>query len=452
MKLTDLNRDGGIGANSTLLRIGDLNILVDSGLNPKKRGRDAIPDLAKIQEVQLDLILITHCHLDHIGSLPVVMREHPDTPVMMSSSSRIIIERMLHNSASVMMRQKDEENIPDYPLFTHGEIERLSSRMIGIPFGHAKKFRGNRDEIEVVLHRAGHVAGACGVELRHKERQIFVTGDVLFEDQRTLPGAEFPSGHFDTLITETTRGATDSSLHRKRPDEINRLVESINDTIKRGGSFLIPIFALGRMQEILTVMNDARKFGKLVDCPIYASGLGMALAEYFDEIRRKTKGVDFNLKVIKELKAKPLPRNLAPGKDPQKNALYIISSGMLVEKTPSYTLASGLVGHARNTIGFVGYCDPDTPGGKLLATKHGESFLFEKANVKTKIKAQIDRFSLSGHADREDLLEFALQAKPRSIILTHGDQPARDWFTQQFAENLPDTQVFDPVPGTEYEV
>ena len=166
----------------------------------------------------------------------------------------------------------------------------------------------------------------------------------------------------------------------------------------------MPIFALGRMQEILTVMNDARKFGKLVDCPIYASGLGMALAEYFDEIRRKTKGVDFNLKCIKELKAKPLPRNLTPGKDPQQNALYIISSGMLVEKTPSYTLASGLVGHARNTIGFVGYCDPDTPGGKLLATKHGESFLFEKANVKAKIKSQIDRFSLSGHADREDLL------------------------------------------------
>ena len=452
MKLTDLNRDGGIGANASLLQIGDMRILVDCGLNPKKKGLLAIPDLNQIREQPLDLIIITHCHLDHIGSVPVVMREHPDTPVIMTSSSRILIERMLHNSASVMKRQKEEEDIPDYPLFTHGEIDRLSSRFIGLHFGVAKKFRGNRDEIEVILHRAGHVAGACGVELRHKERQIFITGDVLFEDQRTLPGAEFPAGHFDTLIVETTRGDTDSSLHKRRPEEINRLIDSINDTIERGGSFLMPIFALGRMQEILTVMHDARKFGKLVDCPIFASGLGMDLADYFDEIRRKTNHVNFNRNVIRELRAKPLPRNLDAGKDPKQNALYIISSGMLVEKTPSYTLASGLVGHARNTIGFVGYCDPTTPGGKLLATKHGESFLFEKAHVRTKIKAQIDRFSLSGHADREDLLEFALQAKPRSIILTHGDQPARDWFTQQFAEHIPNTTVIDPVPGKEYEV
>jgi len=249
---------------------------------------------------------------------------------------------------------------------------------------------------------------------------------------------------------ETTRGDTESAATSRRGDEIARLITSINDTIQRGGSFLMPIFALGRMQEILTVLHDARKFGKLVDCPIFASGLGMDLADYFDEISRKTKHIQFSRGVIKDLKAKPLPRNIPAGKDQIQNALYIVSSGMLVEKTPSYTLASGLVGHTRNTIGFVGYCDPDTPGGKLVATKHGESFLFEAAQVKTKIKAKIERFELSGHADREDLLEFAVQAEPRSIVLTHGDQPARDWFVQQFAEKLPKTTVLDPVPGQEY--
>jgi Cft2 family RNA processing exonuclease len=352
----------------------------------------------------------------------------------------------------VMKRQKEDQNIPDYPLFTHGEVERYAGRMTGLAFGHAKKFRGNRDEIEVILHPAGHVAGAAGVELRHKHRQIFITGDVQFENQRTLPGAKFPSGHFDTLIMETTRGDTESLNSRTRGEELNRLVEAINDTIKRGGSFLIPIFALGRMQEILTVIHDARKFGKLVDCPIFASGLGMDLADYFDEISRKTKHIQFNRGIIKELHANPLPRKIPAGIDPQQNALYIVSSGMLVENTPSYTLASGLVGHNRNTIGFVGYCDPDTPGGKLLAAKTGDTFLFEKANVKAKLKARIDRFELSGHADREDLLEFAMQATPRSIVLTHGDQPARDWFIQQFAEQIPKTKVIDPTPGTEYQV
>ncbi len=452
MKLTDLNRDGGIGANSLFIQLGDLNILVDCGLNPKKVGRAATPDLSRLRDKTLDLIIITHCHLDHIGSLPVAMREHPDTPVIMTTSSRMLIERMLHNSANVMMRQKEEDDIPDYPLFTHEEIDRCGKRLTGLPFGHAKKFRGLKDEIEVTFHHAGHVAGAAAVELRHKHRAIFITGDVLFTDQRTLKGAKFPAGHYDTLIMETTRGTTERPANKGRTEEMTRLVASINDTIQRGGSFLIPVFALGRMQEVLAILHDARKFGKLVECPIFASGLGMDLADYFDEISRKTNHLQFNRGIIKDLKIKPTPRKLTPGEDPQQNALYIVSSGMLVERTPSYTLASGFLGHARNTIGFVGYCDPDTPGGKLLAAKTGDTFVFETAHVKAKIKAHVERFELSGHADREELLEFAVQTEARSIVLTHGDPPARAWFAEQLAELAPKSKVLDPVPLQTYQV
>jgi len=304
----------------------------------------------------------------------------------------------------------------------------------------------------VVLHPAGHVAGAAAIEIRHKHRAIFFTGDVLFENQRTLPGAKFPAGHFDTVVMETTRGTTERHPDKTRGHEMARLVASINDTIQKGGSFLIPVFALGRMQEILSIIHDARKFRRLVECPIYGSGLGMDLVDYFDEISRKTKHIQFNRGMVKDLKVRPLPRVLTPGEDPQQNALYIISSGMLVERTPSYTLASGLLGHARNTIGFVGYCDPDTPGGVLLASKPGDTFLFKTANVKTKIKARVERFELSGHADREELLQFAVQTDARSIVLTHGDPEARKWFAAQLAEKLPTAQVLDPVPLKQYQV
>ena len=206
------------------------------------------------------------------------------------------------------------------------------------------------------------------------------------------------------------------------------------------------------MQEIMAILHDARKFDRLAECPIFVSGLGMDLADYFDEITRKTKHLNFNRGIIKDLKIKPTPRKLVPGEDPKQNALYIISSGMLVERTPSYTLASGLLGHARNTIGFVGYCDPETPGGELIAAKSGDDFVFKTANVKTKIKARVERFSLSGHADREELLEFAVQTGARSIVLTHGDQPARDWFSQQLAILAPKSTVLDPVPLKEYQV
>jgi Cft2 family RNA processing exonuclease len=206
------------------------------------------------------------------------------------------------------------------------------------------------------------------------------------------------------------------------------------------------------MQEILAIVHDARKFGRIVECPIFASGLGMDIADFFDEINRKTRHVQFTRSIVKDLKIRPTPRKLNAGEDPQQNALYIVSSGMMVENTPSYVLASGLAAHARNSIGFVGYCDPDTPGGQLLAAKPGDTFVFEKIHVKTKLKARVEKFELSGHADREELLEFAVQTGARSIVLTHGDPPARAWFAEELARQAPKSKVIDPVPLKVYQI
>lgn len=452
MKLIDLNRDGGIGANSFYIQLGELKILVDCGLHPKKVGRIAAPDFRPLRGVTLDLVIITHCHLDHIGSLPILLREQPQVPVIMTQPSRMLIERMLHNSASVMERQRTEDNILDYPLFTHAEIDRHAGRFTPLPYGHAKRFHGARDEIEIIFHQAGHVAGAAGVEIHHKQRKLFFTGDVQFEAQRTCPAAKFPIDHFDTLVTETTRGSTERPPGKERVNEVARLITTINETIQRGGSMLIPTFALGRMQEILSILHDARKFGRVVDCPIYASGLGVDLCDYYDDIARKTKQVTFTRQILKDLKIRSLPRKLEPGRLPAESALYVISSGMVVEHTPSYIIAAGLAGQARHTLGFVGYCDPDTPGGRLLATKPGDTVLFDKVNVKTKLKAHVERFELSGHADRDELVDFAAHCHPRVIVLTHGDPPARAWMAKALDQKLSKTKVIDPTPLQPYQV
>jgi Cft2 family RNA processing exonuclease len=364
----------------------------------------------------------------------------------------MIVERMMHNSANVMRRQTAEGQTKDEPHFTHEDVDQIAPRLTGLAFNHPKRFTKGSDEVEITLHPAGHVAGAAAVEIRHKHRHIFVTGDVLFEDQRVVKGARFPAGHFDTLITETTRGTTERPEGKERINEVARLINCINDTIQNGGSCLIPVFALGRMQELLAIFHDARRFGKLVDCPIFTSGLGLDLCDYFDEISRKTKHVQFSRGILKDLRSKPIPRRLEPGVDPRQRAIYLVSSGMLVENTPSYTLASGLLGHARNTIAFVGYCDPETPGGKLQQSKHGDTFVFETLHMQTKIAAKVERFELSGHADREELLQFAVQTQARSIVLAHGEPAARAWFQRELEARLPNSKIIDPVPGQVYEV
>ena len=452
MKLIDLNADGGIGANSLYLQLGDFHLVIDSGLHPKKVGRQAAPNLSPLQGVKLDLIIITHCHLDHIGSLPLLMRNQPNTPVIMSQPSHMLIERMLHNSANVMAREREEKGIADYPLFTHEEIDRCVPRMYALPFSPPRKFSGARDEIEFTFHPAGHIPGAAGVEIIHKHRRIFVTGDVLFNVQRILDGAKFPKGKFDTLITETTHGATEKPPGHERSQEMIRLIDTINATIQRGGSVLIPVFALGRMQEIMAILHDARKFNRLADAQIFVSGLGMDIADYFDQICKKTGLVHFTRSILKELKVKKSPRELKPGKEPPEQGIYVVSSGMVVANTPSYLLASCLVGNAKHSLCFVGYCDPDTPGGHLLAAKNGDQFLFEELNIKTRVRAHIERFEFSGHASRDELLNYALKCDPRSIVLTHGDPPARAWFAEQLKERLPTAKVLDPVPLQVYQV
>jgi Cft2 family RNA processing exonuclease len=452
MKIIDLNRDGGIGANSFYCQIGDFHFVIDSGLHPKKVGRLAAPDLSPIKDVRLDVIFITHCHLDHIGSLPLLMRAQPNTPVVMTHPSFMLIERMLHNSANVMVRERAEKNIPDYPLFSHEEIDRMAPRLHPQAFGSPKKFSGAHDEIEFTFHPAGHIPGAAGLEIVHKHRRIFFTGDVLFQTQRILGPAKFPRAHFDTLITETTRGNTERTPGHSRSAEVIRLIETINTTIKRGGSVLIPVFALGRMQEIMAILHDARKFNRLVDAPIFASGLGLDICDYFDDITKKTGLVHFTRTILKDLKVKKAPREMIPGKPPAVQGIYVVSSGMVVEKTPSYALAAGLAGNAKNSLCFVGYCDTETAGGRLLAARHGDDFLFEAANFKTKLRAHIERFELSGHADREEILDYAVACNPRSIVLTHGDPPARAWFAEQLALQLPKAKILDPVPLKSYKV
>jgi Cft2 family RNA processing exonuclease len=156
--------------------------------------------------------------------------------------------------------------------------------------------------------------------------------------------------------------------------------------------------------------------------------------------------------MIQDLGIRTIREPLTPGKTPKKQAIYILSSGMLVEKTPSYAAAAALAGDHRHSFCFVGYCDPATPGGELLATAPGEPFSFKSLDYTTPLNAHVERFDLSGHADRTELVDFARNMDPRAIVLTHGEPAARDWFIDELAETLPKTQVIDPIPGETFSI
>ena len=451
MKITDLNTAQDIGSNCLLVEIAGFHILVDAGMHPKKEGAAALPRLNNLPP--LDFVILTHCHLDHLGSLPVVVRKQPRVEVLCSPASAIIAKRILRNSVNVMTRQRDESGIKEYPLFTYGELDAVERALRPVPLLTPRSFYGqDGSEITVTLYPSGHVAGAVGCLIEHKHRKIFFTGDVLFHDQETVPGAQFPDFPIDTLVTETTHGSTPAQEDITRASETTRLLNSINATITRGGSVLLPVFAFGRMHEMLTLLHNARRNGTLLPCPVFCSGLGVDLADYLDLMTRKAAGfVNFRRRILHDMKVQPLNQRFTPpGFDLPEKGIYLLSSGMLVERTPAWRVAANLLDHAHNSICFVGYCDPDTPGGRLLARKHGDTFLFHALDYIAKIRASVEKYYFSGHASRDDLMAFAKRCDPRAIVITHGDPPAREWFEEELAIEIPGAKVTNPEPGREY--
>lgn len=443
--LTDLNVQGGIGANCLLLRLGPFHFVIDTGLHPKETGPAALPSFARLRNKDIDLIFVTHCHLDHLAALPVLLRDHPKTQVIMSYDSFQIYKRLLKNSCNVMERQMEESGGKTQPLYSFRDIRAASRQIVPMGIGIERNYQSfYGDRITFSLHSAGHIPGAVGILFEYQKRKIFHTSDVLFQDTPMLDGANFPEVQMDALILETTRGQTERLIDTTRETETTRLIDCMRSTLAQGGSVLIPVFALGRMQELLTVFLAARRSGELSRYPIYVSGLGIDLLNGFDKIARNNPNLRVRKEVMQDLGAEKLPQSHRPGQNGP--AIYLLSSGMMTENTPSYTAAAELLGSPHNTICFVGYCDPDTPGGKLQQARPGSNFLFKAIGKKVPMAAKIERFDLSSHADREELLAFAIARKPRYIVLTHGDPEARTWFREQLGQQLPKCTIIDPAP------
>lgn len=445
MEIIDLNAAGGIGANCMALRLGDFTLVIDAGLHPKEKGYAALPSLEKIQDLPIDLVFLTHTHLDHLGALPVLLKNHPTVPVVTSEDSFTLFKRLLHNSSNLMERQITEGTFHGSRLYSHGDISRIARQVIPVKVSMPRHFSSDSgDRLTFTLYSSGHIPGAVGILLEHRHRRIFLTGDVLFTDTLMLDGARFPNGNLDVVIIETTRGMTERPPLACRESEIQRLLNRSQEVLQSGGSVLIPSFALGRLQEMLVTILKAREEGQFPRVPIYLSGLGIDLLNHFDQISRKNNSLRIRRNILRQLGAQKLPQGHSFEK--AHPAIYLLSSGMLVENTPSWNAAARLLGSSKNGIFFVGYCDPDSPGGQLLATPSGADLAFPLLRKRVPVEASVERFDLSTHADRDELLEFAMGRNPQCVILTHGDPEARDWFSNQIRLSNPSVGILNPKP------
>lgn len=448
MFFQSLLRHNEIGANSYLLELDGHRIVLDSGMHPKEEGVDSLPAHHELPPASVDSIFVSHSHLDHSGSLPVLMNDQPEAQVYMTPATSKLVDALLHNSVNVMESKRVELGITDYPFYTHRELDRLEKRWR--TFNYERPFHIS-EGVRASFHDAGHILGSAGVMLETMDRRIFYTGDVQFEDQTLIPGADFPEEDIDVLIVETTRGASPREETYDRHEEENRFAESIRQCLHEGGSVLIPVFAMGKTQEVMTMVHRFKTEGLIPDAPFYIGGLSTKMSVIFDEMADSTPRNQPGFRVLKDMEVKTggRRRKRAPIVY-QPGCIYALSSGMMTEKTVSNTFARGFLDNPKNALLFVGYADPDSPAGHIRAGKKGDVINLDPEKPPVPFHCSMDIFDFSGHATREDLLNYILRVKPSVTILVHGDLDATEWFAHQLAEKLPSSETIIPKPGSKY--
>ena len=457
MKFINLTRRTEIGANCYYLGSGEQGVVLDCGMHPKEEGELALPLLGTLAGRTVNALLLSHAHLDHIGSLPVLMRQQPQARVFMTEPTAAIGDALLHNSVNVMTREREEVGVI-YPLFTHRETDRATDRWQHCPLGQPFTVDGERStarpdgELTFEYRDAGHVLGAAGILLRAEGRNVFYTGDVNFDDQTLTSGAVFPESGIDVLVIETTRGDSPLPEGLTREAEEQRFAAAISRAFARGGCVLVPVFALGKTQEVLAMIYKFKRSKMIDDVPIYIGGLSSKMTEIYDRRANQSRRVLPRLQLFPEVGPFVLNGKTIADAPARPGRIYALSSGMMTPKTLSNIFARRIIDRPEHSIFFVGYADPESPAGVLQSAQPNELVSLDQDEPALPLRCQLEQFQFSAHASRESILAYIKKVAPKKLVLVHGDVPAVEWMRAAAAAALPGTEVIVPLPGVEIEL
>jgi Cft2 family RNA processing exonuclease len=457
MKFINLTRRTEIGANSYYFEANGRGLILDSGMHPKFEGEEALPNWKALGDRKVETILVSHSHQDHIGTLPVLMRRQPQARVFMTEPTSEIGNVLLHNSVNVMTRQREDLGTTLYPLFTHRETDRAADRWQTCPLRQPYTLAGERapaNETEFVTFEffdAGHVLGSTGILIRAEGRTLFYTGDVNFDDQTIAQAAVFPEEKIDILVMECTRGDTPAPATWSRASEEQRFMRAIQDAFDRGGCVLIPVFALGKTQEVLAMLYKLRR-EKILDFPIYIGGLSAKITEIYDRRAQMGRRQYPRLQLLDELRPFVLNAETIQEARARPGRVYALSSGMMTVKTLSNIFAQRVIDQPRQSVFFVGYADPESPAGILRHARPDDQVTLDPEQPPQRVRCHIEQFQFSAHASRESLIAYAERLAPKKIVLVHGDPPAVEWMRARLTNDLPNSEIIVPTPGVEIEL
>lgn len=431
MKLTFLGAADTVTGSRHLLQLGDQRLLLDAGLFQgfkALRERNWMPLGGPAQ--QLDAVLLSHAHLDHCGYLPALRRQGFKGPIYATSATRDLCDVLLKDSAHLQeedARRANKEGSSRHekalPLYSVREAEATLRAFVALP--RDGKLRLGATEVRFTP--AGHLLGACSIHVSHAGRSLLFSGDIGRVGDLLMPVPQVPPAA-DVVLIESTYG---NRLHPAE-DAQARLGQILRNTFKRGGSVLLPSFAVGRAQALLLLLQRLRNAGELpLEVPIWldspmaeqATELTLKHARLLrisaNEARSLTDRVRY---VTKQAQSVKLAASLAAPR--AKPAVVISASGMATGgRVLNYIEA--LAPQPRHHIAFPGFQAGGTRGARMVS---GEREIKIRGRW-VPVNAEISHLDgLSGHADADGLLQWlrALPRPPEQVYVVHGEPAAAD--------------------------
>ncbi|KAL5013863.1 hypothetical protein ScPMuIL_008133 [Solemya velum] len=428
IKVTPLGAGQDVGRSCILLTIGGKNIMLDCGMHMGYNDERRFPDFTYITKTEkltehLDCVIISHFHLDHCGALPYMSEMVGyDGPIYMTIPTKAICPILLEDYRKITVERKGEQNF-----FTSEMIKTCMKKVVPVTLHQTLQVD---DELEIKAYYAGHVLGAAMFHVKVGQQSFLYTGDYNMTPDRHLGAAWVDKCRPDLLISESTYATTirDSKRCRERD-----FLKKVHDCVEKGGKVLIPVFALGRAQELCILLETYWDRMNL-KVPIYFSlGLTEKANHYYKLF------VTWTSQKIKETFVQ---RNMFEFKHIKAfDRAYIENPGpMVVFATPGM-LHAGLslqifkkwASHDLNMVIMPGYCVAGTVGHKIL---NGVRRLEMENKQVIDVKMSVQYMSFSAHADAKGIMQLISQCEPRNVLLVHGEAAKMDFLKNKIKQEF----------------
>jgi KH/beta-lactamase-domain protein len=433
VRLTSLGGWREVGRSSSLLMTKNSRVMIDCGLDPAAIDSDDAasgapylnaPELWPLNS--MDGVVLTHAHMDHGGFLPYLYSIGYDGPLYLTAPTRDLLLLLLMDY--VKLGIADNRKIP----YKMEDIRNMIRHTVTLNYNETTDIA---PDIRVTLRNAGHILGSSIVHFHLGEgfHNLLMSGDIKYTNSWLFNAADNRIPRVETFVTESTYGGK-TDFQPSRVEAGDRLAQIVRLAVERKGKVLIPVFAVGRSQEVMLVLEEKYRLGELPKIPVYLDGMiyeatsiHTAYPEFLNNNLRDS---------ITKRKENPFLSDIFVRVDaPEKRESIVNDVGPFVVLATSGMMNGGPVleyftnwaDDERNFIVFVGYQAGRTLGRKILTGT--KQFTIRKEGVLKDINMKLTVESVdgfSGHSDRRQLIKYieSMESKPRRILVNHGD-PAK---------------------------